>query len=204
MSKFSYFYSDLIYSLQQLISQPATRRSVAFAGAAGFTIVELLIVIVVIGILAAIVIVAYTGITGSANEAAVKSDLGSISRKLEEFKIRTSSTGVYPGSVAELDAIGFRFSQGSYAIRNNLYYYRSEDKLHYAVGAVAKTGASYFLVDGTMQQVANGSVYGAPTMAKIDTASVDDNGDGTVDNVWGTTGFSDPASGGTGWQVWTQ
>lgn len=40
-----------------------------------FTIVELLIVIVIIGILAAITIVSYTGITQRANEATLKSDL---------------------------------------------------------------------------------------------------------------------------------
>ena len=37
----------------------------------GFTIVELLIVIVVIGVLAAISVVAYTGITQKANNAAI-------------------------------------------------------------------------------------------------------------------------------------
>jgi prepilin-type N-terminal cleavage/methylation domain-containing protein len=40
----------------------------------GFTIVELLIVIVVIAILAAISIVAYTGIQNRANDAALQSD----------------------------------------------------------------------------------------------------------------------------------
>jgi prepilin-type N-terminal cleavage/methylation domain-containing protein len=42
---------------------------------AGFTIVELLIVVVVIAILAAITIVSYNGITARANESAVKSEL---------------------------------------------------------------------------------------------------------------------------------
>ncbi|PPG44387.1 type II secretion system protein [Rathayibacter sp. AY2B5] len=41
----------------------------------GFTIVELLIVIVVIAILAAITIVGYNGITKQAVEASMKSDL---------------------------------------------------------------------------------------------------------------------------------
>lgn len=50
---------------------------------AGFTIVELLIVVVVIAILAAITLVAYDGITSRANDAARQSDAESISTALE-------------------------------------------------------------------------------------------------------------------------
>ncbi|PIQ71162.1 hypothetical protein COV88_01465 [Candidatus Saccharibacteria bacterium CG11_big_fil_rev_8_21_14_0_20_41_19] len=46
----------------------------------GFTIVELLVVIVVIGILAAITIVSYTGITQKAIIASLTSDLDGSSR----------------------------------------------------------------------------------------------------------------------------
>jgi len=44
----------------------------------GFTIVELLVVIVVIGILAAITVVSYTGITTKANTASNKQDANSV------------------------------------------------------------------------------------------------------------------------------
>jgi prepilin-type N-terminal cleavage/methylation domain-containing protein len=59
----------------------------------GFTIVELLIVIVVIAILATIVIVAYNGITNRANDSRRMSDLESISKTLEEQYV---DTGSYP------------------------------------------------------------------------------------------------------------
>ena len=49
----------------------------------GFTIVELLIVIVVIAILAAITIVAFTGIQQRARDSAAKSDLGQSVRLTE-------------------------------------------------------------------------------------------------------------------------
>lgn len=49
----------------------------------GFTIVELLIVVVVIAILAAITIVAYNGISSRANDAAITSDADTLRKKVE-------------------------------------------------------------------------------------------------------------------------
>lgn len=54
----------------------------------GFTIVELLIVIVVIGILAAITIVAYSGITNQARVATMQSDLSQWKRAAEVHKVQ--------------------------------------------------------------------------------------------------------------------
>ncbi|HUC96234.1 MAG TPA: prepilin-type N-terminal cleavage/methylation domain-containing protein [Candidatus Saccharimonadales bacterium] len=61
----------------------------------GFTIVELLVVIVIIGILAAITIVAYTGISQRATIAGLQSDLASAATKL---KMYYAEYGVYPDS----------------------------------------------------------------------------------------------------------
>lgn len=61
----------------------------------GFTIVELLIVIVVIAILAAITIVAYNGIQAQARDSQRKSDVASIAKALELYYIKN---GQYPGS----------------------------------------------------------------------------------------------------------
>jgi prepilin-type N-terminal cleavage/methylation domain-containing protein len=59
----------------------------------GFTIVELLVVIVVIGILAAITIVSYTGISSKAIVASLQSDLTSSAQKL---KMYYTEYGSYP------------------------------------------------------------------------------------------------------------
>ena len=61
----------------------------------GFTIVELLIVIVVIGILAAIVIVAYNGVQARARDSKRVTDMAAIQKALALYKI---DNGVYPAS----------------------------------------------------------------------------------------------------------
>ncbi|MCX6728637.1 MAG: prepilin-type N-terminal cleavage/methylation domain-containing protein [Candidatus Saccharibacteria bacterium] len=61
----------------------------------GFTIVELLVVIVVIGILAAIAIVSYSGISQKAIIASLQSDLSNGAKKL---KLYYTEYGVYPES----------------------------------------------------------------------------------------------------------
>jgi prepilin-type N-terminal cleavage/methylation domain-containing protein len=61
----------------------------------GFTIVELLVVIVVIAILAAITIVSYNGITGRAVETSMKSDLRNVEAAVELDRI---TTGSYPAN----------------------------------------------------------------------------------------------------------
>lgn len=80
----------------------------------GFTIVELLIVIVVIAILVAISIVSYIGIQNSANEAALKSDLRNASTQLEVE--RSGGYGSYPnkgsggGDLPGSDGTSYQYS----------------------------------------------------------------------------------------------
>lgn len=62
-----------------------------------FTIVELLIVIVVIGILAAITIVAYSGIQNRARAAALQSDSLQAAKQLKLFQ---AESGKYPATVS--------------------------------------------------------------------------------------------------------
>lgn len=66
----------------------------------GFTIVELLIVIVVIGILALLVITTYSGIQAKARNAKRQTDLQSMQTQLEAF---FSQQGYYP-SLANLNS----------------------------------------------------------------------------------------------------
>lgn len=118
---------------------------------AGFTIVELLIVIVVIAILAAISIVAYNGIQNRSYASTIQSDLAGFAKKLELIKI-DSSDGLYPTSPTQ--AMGFNFSKLAYKVdRNNVYYAASPDRTQYALGVISRAGDSigFVLINGSIQ-----------------------------------------------------
>ena len=79
----------------------------------GFTIVELLIVIVVIGILAAIVIVAFNGVQNRAHATSIQSYIRSIAKVMEAARVN-STTERYPANAAALESAGVKFSKNSY------------------------------------------------------------------------------------------
>lgn len=70
----------------------------------GFTIVELLIVIVIIGILATLVIVTFSGVQQRARDAERKTDINAVAGQLEAFY---ASKGYYPPEV-DLESATFR------------------------------------------------------------------------------------------------
>jgi type IV pilus assembly protein PilA len=84
-------------------------------GQSGFTIVELLIVIVVIGILAAITIVAYNGVTARANTTSAQAAASSVVKKVEAYNAEeagypadpTDLTGADPAEVYALTGVSF-------------------------------------------------------------------------------------------------
>ncbi|HET8884510.1 MAG TPA: type II secretion system protein [Candidatus Saccharimonadales bacterium] len=70
----------------------------------GFTIVELLIVIVVIGILAAITIVAYNGVQNRARTTEAQANAKEVQNKAEVYAADTGD-GLYPATAAAFIAV---------------------------------------------------------------------------------------------------
>lgn len=82
-------------------AQPRRMASAARIPArrAGFTLLELIVVITIIGLLGTMVVVKVSGVLGRANETKIKSDLQAIVRAAEQFQ---AMEGYLPQSLEEL------------------------------------------------------------------------------------------------------
>ena len=85
----------------------------------GFTIVELLIVIVVVGILAAISIVAYNGLSGQAYDSSVQQDLRNMAQKFELYRVEK---GAWPVSTVQVKNAGVSIAKDAYGSHHNGIY----------------------------------------------------------------------------------
>lgn len=149
----------------------ARRRS------SGFTIVELLIVIVVIAILAAITVVAYTGIQNRANDSAVQSDLRNFGSKIQAF---IATEGKVP-SESDMSAMDFKATKNAYGAHytpsgsngyNFLYCFRTSD-LAFAVVGASVSGQVYSYTNGSLMALSQPLVTYTTTCSNAGVASSD-------------------------------
>lgn len=121
---------------------------------AGFTIVELLIVVVVIAILAAITIVSYNGIQGRALEVTLQSDLRNSATALE---LDYTKNGSYPATLeAANDGKGVKSSDST----NLQYSYNSTNNTYCLSATSAKSGVKTFYLSSQAGQVVQGLCAG--------------------------------------------
>lgn len=119
----------------------------------GFTIIELLVVIVIIGILTAIMIVSYIGITGKAVGSTLQSDL---TNAKGDILLYQAEKGIYPTNVNDCPTpsstsnLCFKYSSGnsydSYSVDNN-----SSPK---TFTLVYKNGSTYYKITNDAAPIA--------------------------------------------------
>lgn len=101
----------------------------------GFTIIELLIVIIVIGILAAITIVSFNGVTTRAQDATTSAGVRSLTDQIQGYKVEHSDN--IPG----YDQIKVKSNNDSSG--NVLYSFQDLTSDYNNSGAIGLTGASF-------------------------------------------------------------
>jgi type IV pilus assembly protein PilA len=84
-------------------------KGISFRRNEGFTLIEILIIIVIIGLLAAIAIPQFIAYRSQAIDAQLKSDLRNAAVAVESYFTKKS---VYPGSLAEIEQYGFHPTDG--------------------------------------------------------------------------------------------
>lgn len=139
----------------------------------GFTIVELLIVIVVIAILAAISIVAYNGIQNRAYDASIRNDLATLAKKAELYRI-DEANGRYPFGTqydaadnGAADKMNTQLSKSAYATSTVNYNFLNCTSTtvagsDYAILAISKSGKKLWVGSGSggVQEYTDATAWG--------------------------------------------
>jgi prepilin-type N-terminal cleavage/methylation domain-containing protein len=124
----------------------------------GFSIVELLVVITVIVLLAAITLVTYTALQNNSYDAAVQSDLDNASGLLESFRTSSSSVHQFPrNKTPDLESINMTATKNSYdqtTTVNYVYCINTTDYKSYALAALSKSGNIYVMTQDGFKSTA--------------------------------------------------
>jgi type IV pilus assembly protein PilA len=121
----------------------------------GFTIVELLVVITIIVILAAMTLVVYNNLQNGSYDAAVKSDLDNASGLFESFRVSSSAAHQFPRTkTPDLDSLNVTATKNSYDVTttvNYVYCINTTDYQSFALVALSKTGSVFLITQDGFQ-----------------------------------------------------
>jgi type IV pilus assembly protein PilA len=156
----------------------------------GFTLIELMVVLLIIAILLAVAIPTFLGVSGSANDRSAQSNLSNAITEIKALyqNTQTYNSGSVPVATLNASAPEFTWNQASACAASNGTSCVSEYPVDVASGAdgagviladLSKTGTCWYLVD----------LYAAPTTAVLFNGGSVDSGTGfTKQFLSSTTG----------------
>ena len=127
----------------------------------GFTIVELLIVIVVIAILAAITVVAFTGIQEKARASAVESAANQAAKKVKEYELLNST---YPSSLSTVGITDNGDVLHTYLQTGNWFCVATRSASNNQIGSGGGSAGNCGQL--TASYYPNGTLTGTPTVVR--------------------------------------
>lgn len=137
----------------------------------GFTLVELLIVVIVIAILAAITVVAYNGVQNRAHDSSIKNDLRNIAQAILQYKVLSGSL---PKGSADMSAVeglkvsgsayGHAFEGGGHTYNLVYCWPNSAHPESFALVASSKSGNVFEYNNGSVEQADYEFVEGSETI----------------------------------------
>jgi prepilin-type N-terminal cleavage/methylation domain-containing protein len=135
---------------------------------AGFTVAELLIVIVVIGIIAGIAMISYRGVQLRGHDTAVQDNLSKIA---EGYNNYFTDNNVYPPADSTLSTAKVQVNRASYdntATSGAMVYCTNAARSEYVLLARSKSGKAYYVVSEGPVKSFTGTypvTTGSPTVA---------------------------------------
>lgn len=163
----------------------------------GFTVIELLIVIIVIGILSVIVAFGYGAVQNNAHDASVQSDLQKIDDAFKQYALDTG--GLFPTDTTELDSVDLALNGDSYYTGDlaNVYVCENATQTEYAVMAKSRSGKRFYIKsEEGIDQYTGGVTWDAATGNWVTTCSaIDASYTPLVGNVSGMNSGT--------WESWT-
>ncbi len=139
----------------------------------GFTLIEILIVVVILGILAAIVIPQFTDAAGEANRSNLQSQLQTIRSQIELYNVQNPATAYAPG-----EAVGTFWDK---LVQNNYLQTLPKNPLRNGstlVAAAANATAGWVWAEATAGDTWTLNIY---AVDEGGTGLFDGDGDGTPD-----------------------